>query len=154
MKKQIYGLALLALISETEASRTRPHTEWQTKVIPLPIITFDLIEENDLVDKRWGMLELEGREWHLHWAVENRGSLLETFPRNSFIYPIRCVDSSGLQSRGIYDSLFATYELTPLKKSSQDEVYEEERKPFLGKMFSFYLSPSEHCLMNHSKKDS
>lgn len=154
MKSRLYVLALLALISETEASRTRPSTEWQTHTIPLPIMTFDMIEENGLVDQKWGTLEIEGRQWHLHWAIENRASLLETFPQDDFIYPIRCVDFSGLENRGVSDSLFATYELLPLKKTLQDGLFKEEPKTYLGTMYSFFLSPSNHCLMNHSEKSS
>lgn len=154
MKSRFYVLALLALLSETEASRTRPSTEWPTQQISLPIITFDMIEESGLVDQRWGTLEIEGRQWHLHWAIENRASLLESFPRDSFIYPIRCIDFSGLENRGVLDSLFATYELCPRKNSMKDGLLEEDRNPYLGKMYSFFLSPSDHCLMNHSEKSS
>lgn len=154
MKKTLNLIALLALLSETEASRTRPSTEWPTQQISLPIITFDMIEESGLVDQRWGALEIEGSQWHLHWAIENRASLLETFPRDDFIYPIRCLDPSILKSRGLHNSLFGTYELCPRKNSMKDGLYEEDRISYLGKMYTFFLSPSEHCFMNHSEKSS
>lgn len=80
MKKRIYLLSLLVLMSEeTHASRTQSHSEWRYNSLNPPVVTFEMIEDNDLVDKRWGKIEIEEREWHLHWACEGRGGYKRTF---------------------------------------------------------------------------
>ncbi len=82
-----------------------------------------MIEDNDLVDKRWDKIEIEEREWHLHWACEGRGAIKELFPSSSFIHKISCLDFSGLKGQGMLDSLFATYgvSIIPRETGLEDE---------------------------------
>lgn len=77
------------------------------------------------------------------------GAIKELFPSSSFIHKISCLDSSGLKGRGMLDSLFATYGVSIIPRETG---LEDEKTTLLMRIYSFFLSPSDRCFMNHSEE--
>lgn len=147
MKSLIYSAVFLTLCSESQASRTRPHSEWQDQLIQAPILTYEMMEDQGLpFEENWSALTIDDQKWHVHWAYEARGPLKELFPPETYFYQITCIDSSGLKMRST-DSLFATYELAPIPRNTG---MDEDRTPLLAKIYSFYLSMDKYCRMGHT----
>lgn len=98
MKSLIYTAVFLTLCSESQASRTQPHSECQDQTIQAPILTYEMMEDQELpFEENWSALTINGEIWHVHWAYEARGPLKELFPPETYFYRITCIDSSGLK---------------------------------------------------------
>src|SRR5690554_3215002 len=109
MKKIIFLAAAIFEISNLHASSLTEMNEEEARV---PVVTYDQIKGNGLLETQWGNLQLEGKKWHFHWALKNEGSLEESFSPEHYDYEIVLINSSSLRnSRILYR--FASYRVVP-----------------------------------------